>query len=469
MGNRTDSCLRSDRLLNQVRRTIKRYGMLSAGDRVLVAVSGGPDSVALLAALAKLAADYQVELIAAHYNHRLRGNESLRDQECAQDVARRLGLECVVDHATGLEGSANLEARARQRRYAFLTEIADRQRCTKIATGHTLDDQAETVLMRLLRGTGWDGLRGIRPIHSNRIIRPLIHCSRLQVLGFLRSCGLPFCEDSSNADRRFLRNRIRHEVIPVLRAINPKVVAHLAAAAEIIGGESGLLEERARAALDAGVSADGALACAALIDAPAELRGRIVRSWLCAQRGSLRRLTAAHVEAIGRLAFATRPNGRIDLPAGLAVVREYSRLRLCESAMRAETAARPLMPGAVLQLAGWQIRAEVAPAGTAGHTKPADLWSLLADADHIVLPLTVRTARRGDRMRPLGAGGRRKLQDIFVDRKVPLRTRHSIPVVESAGEILWVPGVARSEMALVTSRTFSTLRVVARPQGIAGA
>ena len=136
-------------------------------------------------------------------------------------------------------------------------EIADRQRCTKIATGHTLDDQAETVLMRLLRGTGWDGLRGIRPIHASRIIRPLIHCSRMQVLAFLQSCGLPFCQDSSNADRRFLRNRVRHEVIPVLRAINPNVVAHLASAAEIIGGESALLEERARAALACGLAPDG--------------------------------------------------------------------------------------------------------------------------------------------------------------------------------------------------------------------
>ena len=463
-----DSWLRGDRLLSQVRGTIKQYDMLSPGDRVLVAVSGGPDSVALLGALAKLAPEYPVELMAGHYNHRLRGGESWRDQQCAETVARQLGFECVVGHGTGLEGTANLEARARVRRYAFLTEIADRRHCTKIATGHTLDDQAETVIMRLLRGTGWDGLRGIRPIHASRIIRPLIHCSRMQVLAFLQSCGLPFCEDSSNANRRFLRNRVRHEVIPVLRAINPNVAAHLASAAEIIGGESALLEERARAALDCGLAPDGTLARAALTDAPPQLRGRIVRSWLCGQRGSLRRLTAAHVEAIGKLAFATRPNGRIDLPAGLAVVREYDRLCLCARTRRTETAARTLMPGAVVQLEGWQIRADLAPPDASGDARPADLWSLLADADRIVLPLTVRTARNGDRMRPLGLGGRRKLQDIFVDRKVPLRARHSIPVVESAGEILWVPGLARSELALVTSRTFSTLRLVARREGIAG-
>jgi tRNA(Ile)-lysidine synthase len=440
--------------------------MVVPGDRVLVAVSGGPDSVALLAALTSLSACLEIDVCAAHLNHHLRGEEAQRDQACAQSVAATLGVRCVVGDAVALDSRSNLEARAREQRYAFLARVAESEGCSKIATGHTMDDQAETLLMRLLRGTGWDGLACIQPVRAGRIVRPLIECSRQQVLAFLKANALPSCGDSSNDDRRMLRNRVRHDVLPLLRSINPNVVRTIASTVQILSGEAEMLDARVRSLCVVVPS----LPVAAIVDAPAALRGRLVRTWLRDQRGDLRRLTAAHIRAVIELALSERPSGQVQLPGGQHVVREYDcvRWRSKESRQVVEAPCE-LVPGSDVSLrSGWRIRALVEGCGRAT-PRPRDLWELAADADSVPRPLILRSARRGDRVRPLGMQGSRKLQDIFVDRKLPREQRWSLPVVEAAGEILWVPGVVRSCAALITSGTRSTLRLIAQKTGIAGA
>lgn len=499
-------------LLQRVRRTLLRYQMLAPGDRVLVAVSGGADSNALLGALAALAEELGVSVCAAHMNHGLRGDEALRDQQCAEGVARRLGVECIVARSDAVPPGANLEARARERRYAFLTRIAEGQSCTKIATGHTMDDQAETVLMRLLRGTGADGLAGIRPVRDGRVIRPLIECSRAEVLAFLRAADLPFCEDSSNRDRRFLRNRIRHEVMPLLQAIQPAVKRRLAMAAQFITDELALLRDWDAELLRSVARPDGSLPVRALfgerstiaetprvtsweiistyplpegegsfrtrhcdygeqrLGAAAASCTRLVRAWLRAQRGDLRGLTVAHFRAIARLAQGQRPNGEVILPRGQRVAREYDRLlfRAGELALAPEP-QRLLVPGSTVCLeSGWRIGAEMQPLHTASWRRPADLFEAVADAALVAGSLIVRTVRPGDRIRPLGLQGHRKLQDVLVDRKVPIRTRRTCPVVEVNGEVFWVPGIVRSSHALVTPSTRATLRLTAEEPTIAG-
>jgi tRNA(Ile)-lysidine synthase len=442
--------------------------MLARGDRVLVAVSGGPDSVALLAALVRLAEPCGIEIRAAHLNHQLRGAESRRDQACAETVARRLGVTCVAGSTT-LTNGPNLEARARAERYRFLEQVADAESCTKIATGHTLDDQAETVVMRVLRGTGWDGLAGIRAVRDERIVRPLIECSRDQVLAFLQAGALPFCEDSSNQDRRFLRNRVRHEVMPLLRSINPDVQRRLASVAEIAAVEARWLDDHVGALLVPALLEEGALAVSAVVALPPALRARMVRVWLRERRGDLRRLAAAHVRAVVQLAESERPNGAVRLPGGQLVVREYE--RMLWRGQETRHTAQPecvLVPGAAVCFeSGWRIRAEVVTKEQ-GWQRPGDLWALIADAEAITAPLVVRNARPGDRVQPLGLNGHRKLQDIFVDRKLPRGSRRCCPVVACNGEILWVPGVVRGSAALVTSGTRSALRLVAERTGIAG-
>ena len=424
--------------------------MLAAGDRVLVAVSGGPDSTAMLAALAALSPRAGVALHAAHLNHQLRGDESGRDQACAETVAAHLGVPCTVASAIALAGGPNLEARARAQRYAFLAQVAAAKGCTKVATGHTLDDQAETVLMRLLRGTGADGLMGIHAVREGHIIRPLIECTRQQVLAFLRNAGLPFCDDSSNQDRRFLRNRVRHEVLPLLQAINPDVRRHLATTAEIMTAEVRALDDLVEQMLAPLRLPDGALIIGALAGVPPALRARLLRAWLRTQRKDLRGLGAAHVTAVLAIAQGARPNARVRLPGGQLAVREYDRLYLrAEDGNAQPEAPQLLQPGATVCLAtGWRISAAMTPPHDAGSWQtPADLWSVIADADAVAGPVVVRTAQVGDRVRPLGLGGARKLQDIFVDRKLPLRSRRTCPVVECDGEILWVPGVVRGDRA----------------------
>jgi tRNA(Ile)-lysidine synthase len=451
-------------LLQRVRRTLLRHQMLGRGDRILVGVSGGPDSIALLGALAALAEELGVSVCAAHMNHGLRGDEALRDQRCAEDVARRLGIDCIVGQSGTLHPGANLEARAREQRYAFLTRIAAAQGCTKIATGHTLDDQAETVLMRLLRGTGADGLAGIRPVRDGRIIRPLIECSRAEVLAFLRAADLPFCEDSSNRDRRFLRNRIRHEVMPLLQSIQPAVKRRLAAAAQSVADEMELLRDYDAERLAAVARPDGALPAAAASGA------RFARAWLRAQRGDLHGLTLAHFRAIGRLAHGQRPNGQVLLPGGQRVVREYDLLVFRGRESAPEGAPRRLLvPGSMLCLeSGWRIGAEVRPLDGQSWRRPADLFEVFADAALVSGPLVVRTVHPGDRIRPLGMQGHRKLQDVLVDRKVPIRARRTCPVVELDGEVFWVPGVVRSSQALVRPNTRAALCLSAEKPAIAG-
>ncbi len=436
---------------------------------MLVALSGGADSVALLGALVALGDEYGVTLEAAHLNHRLRGEESQRDQAYAEAVALSLAVPCHVESCETLPPGPNLEARARAQRYAFLTRVATARGCTKIATGHTLDDQAETVLMRLLRGAGWDGLKGIHPIRDGRVLRPMIECSRQQVLAFLQTSGLRFCEDSSNQERRFLRNRVRHEVIPLLEGINPAVKHNLASAAKLLTEEGAWLDDRVQAILGPADSGDGSLAVATLLNAPPALQARVLRAWLRARRGDLRRLTAKHVSAIIDVAFGARPNGQVRLPGGQLVVREYDRLRLCQmETTAAPEPARVLTPGLMLCLStGWQISAEIVGAEEARGALPTSPFELLADAERLAGPLLVRTPRPGDRVRPLGLQGRRKLQDVFVDHKLALTARRSYPVVESNGQILWVPGVVRSDGALITPSTRAAVRVLARNAGIA--
>lgn len=303
--------------LGTVRRTIVRQGMLGRGDCVLAAVSGGPDSVALLAALAALAPRLGVTVRAAHLHHGIRGAEADRDAACAVAVAEQRGIACRVERLTDLRSGANFEARARARRYAFLRRVARDTGCNRIATGHTRDDQAETLLMRLVRGAGRRGLAGMAPSRDGWLIRPLLSCSRGDVLAFLAAQKLPWCEDSSNHDRHFLRNRVRHEVLPLLRLLNPSVDNALAATATVLATEDRWLD----AALGARVSPGPSLPVDALGGLPLALQVRVLRLWLDEQRGSLRGLGRVHLEDMVSLATGQRGCGVVPVPGGGAVER----------------------------------------------------------------------------------------------------------------------------------------------------
>ena len=242
-------------MLNQVRKTIETHSMLDQGDHLVVAVSGGPDSVALLQILARLTDEYRLRLTAAHLNHGLQGGRSGREEAFVRRLSAGMGIACIcktVDIGSLQRGKGrSLEEIGREERYRFLDETAEQCGAVKIAIGHHRDDQAETVLIHLLRGSGPEGLRGILPVRDGRIIRPLLDVGRAEILEFLRREGLPYMTDSSNVSPVFLRNRIRNELIPELTAnYNPRLVAGLCQTAGIIRREDDYLQGVVRRIID---------------------------------------------------------------------------------------------------------------------------------------------------------------------------------------------------------------------------
>lgn len=437
-------------LLDALRAAVQRYDLVALGDTVLVAVSGGADSVALLAALRELQGAFGIGLVAAHLNHGLRGAESVADCAFVERLAGELAVPLHVD--TAQVPSGNLEAEARRVRYAFLERAATALGATKIATAHTLDDQAETVLLRLLRGAGRRGLGGIRP-RRGRIIRPLIGCDRVQVRSFLVERGLDWRRDRSNFDVTYARACIRAGYLPALaREFNPRLARALARLADVLREEDALLDRLAATVPGAGEALDLAVLCA--LEAP--IARRVVRRWW-RRYGSGRRLGLAHVEAALALARREAGGGGVRVPGG-AVVREEKALRFRaapDAFGAAEAYAFALEPGAAVEVpGGWRLRLseEVVDEGP-----PPGVAVCVVDADRLRAPLSVRNRRRGDRVQPLGLGGHTTIKRLFIARGVPRALRVSYPLVLAGDEVLWVPGCARSERALVTAATRRTL------------
>ena len=443
-----------DRLIRKVTDTIVRHQLLRAGDHVLVAVSGGADSVALLGALDTLRERWSLRLTVWHLDHGLRALESARDREFVEQLAGQLGLAIIVERTRIVPGR-NLEARARDVRYRRLEAAARGAGCRRIAVGHTQTDQAETLLLRLLRGAGTRGLGGMAP-RRGAIIRPLLECSRDEVLQFLEAHGLGWVEDTSNRDERFTRNRVRHRLLPgLLGFAGPRLPELLARTATLLREDERFLQAVTRRRLGrAGGAPDLDLSLVRGL-APA-IRTRALRRWIGAARGSLRGIGWAHIELLERHLESTE-SGSIALPGGV--------VRYEAGALRWEvdtgTGVEPFshdvaIPGRVCRPdLGWELEVST-PAPWAG-ILPENAWAAVFDRDRLPPGLLVRSARPGDRMRPLGLRGRQKLQDLFVNAKVARSRRGTWPVLAGGSEVLWVPGVARSAMATVG---IATTRIV---------
>jgi tRNA(Ile)-lysidine synthase len=465
-------------LAARVLRTIGKHRLFPRGARVIVALSGGPDSVALLHLMRELEGRGELTLAGAvHFNHQIRGAEADEDEAFCRLLAADLGLPIEVGRADvpalAREQKRSLEDAARTARYAFFEQAADRLHADVIAVGHSLDDQAETFLLRLIRGAGPRGLAGIRP-RSGRVVRPMLEIARADLREYVSTRRLACREDASNADRSIARNRVRLELMPVLQAFSPRIADVLAREAAIAREDEDRLHEEAidLAGSIVLVSERGTeLDTAALGALPPALSSRVVREAL--QRTAPGRFFGSeHIERV--LELVSGPSDRprtLSLP-GLTAARTGDRIVFGAPAGPAfsNSCRFPLsIPGEVA-LAGWSVSAEALaalPAGTGCTPLRARGAIVAVAAGALSLPLAVRTRRRGDRFRPLGLGGRgRKLQDFLVDRKVARSERDSLPlVVDSDDRIVWVAGQAVAEDFRVTEPSQAVILLKVRRLG----
>jgi len=480
-------------LLPAVERYSETYQLLEPETKLVVGVSGGPDSVALLHILWRLSKTRGLMLHVAHLHHGIRGADADADADFVAALAERLDMRYTIEH-TNLPAIAErnklaLEEAARRARYAFLCRVAQQIGATHIAVGHNADDQAETVLMHLLRGAGPAGLRGMLPATPLRnyrmidvstqvaaelkLIRPLLSTSRADIEAYNAAQQLETRFDRSNLDTTFFRNRLRHEVLPYLAQINPGIAQRLRSLAEVIRADYELLREFTRVAWDTLLVQAHPDALAFNLDAwrqqPLAVRRAIVRRAVYKLCRSLRDVSFEHVEEAVRIAQDGDTGAQATLPHGLRLTVGYTTLTIGDEnalnlpvespwlAARDEIALP--VPGVLDLYAGWRV-----------HVRHATHWNLPAitdnvnpfvawmDADILGHNPVLRTRRRGDRFRPQGLAGKEvRLSDLFINTKVPQQWRDFVPLVEANGEILWVVGQRLSETALVRPETKSVV------------
>jgi tRNA(Ile)-lysidine synthase len=447
-------------LRDQVERTLRRHAMLAGGETVLVAVSGGADSVALLHLLLSLAADWRLRLHVLHVDHRLRP-DSGRDADFVRALGTRLGVPVDVAAVT-VDPRASLEAAARTARYAALEGRATSLGAHRIAVGHTADDQAETVLMRLVQGAGVRGLAGIAPVRG-RIIRPLIELRRAALEAELRRAELPWVDDPTNRDPKFLRNRIRHELLPLLSdAYQPEIVGALARVASLARDTIATLDGVARAELERlGAFGDGAvtLPLDLLRALPRQLAAEVLRQ-AAGRLGSRAPLRAWAHRGLAR-ALAVPPPRRPFRLGGVIVEVSGSRARLAVRPL-ARLAERAVSVPGRTELPEIDRVLEARLVGADAYEIPREASRVAFDADELAGPFVVRSRRPGERFVPFG-GAERRLKTLLIDAKVPRWDRDRVPVLEAGGAIVWVAGLRRGAAARVTARTRCVLELALVP------
>ena len=440
-------------MLKTVEDFIRAQGLIPPGSTVLCAVSGGADSIAMLHVLYRLRTRLGFTLAAAHYNHRLRGEESDRDQRF---VAQFVELCCGEQRLTGgsalpavrlYTGSGDVAARARARgtgieetardmRYAFLQKAAEEAGAGLIATAHTANDNVETILFHLARGTGLRGLGGIPPRRDN-IVRPLLTATRQQVEDYLRRHCLPHMEDSSNASDEYTRNRIRHQVLPVLEDIAPGFAVRLADTAALLREDEAALTGQARALADTADEQDGGLSAdaAVIAAAPDPIASRCLRLLLGRLWGGDQNCSAAHLNALLRLCRGTDPSGEVYLPHGTNARRSYGRLLLVPRLGPVPLEAGPLPLPGTLDCGPWHITC----AREDYRGQPQGPWDFWLDRE-AAPALDVRPRRTGDRLTPPGRLGK-TVKKWMIEEKLPRFQREVLPVFDCQGRTAAVAGL----------------------------
>ncbi len=464
-------------LLTKVKETIRKYSMLSPGDRVLVAVSGGPDSVCLLSVLHALAKDRDLSLHVAHLDHMFRGKESADEARFVAGLAKKLGIPATIGQvdvpAFCRERGLSAQAGAREVRYGFLLRTADKTGSSRVATGHTADDQAETFVMRLLRGAGVSGLSAIPPVRD-AIIRPLIEITREEVLEHLKETGFAFVTDPSNMKPLYTRNRIRIELMPVLKRFNPRIVEMLAAEAGLLRDEDEAIDRHCVLLANSILvrkKNELFIKRNAFNTLPPAFRRRLLKKALDLAEVKSSGLSLDQIDETIAFMASARTGRTMDLPHGLTLGREYDSFFMRLKSEPRELCVQLTVPGlTAIPEFGFEIET-----GVRDRTQGADeefeeppssdnyVWQARFDYDKIGPLLTLRNRRTGDWFCPTGMGGNsKKIQDYFVDEKVPRGKRDTVPLLCSDKNLMWVVGMRTDERFLPNEGTKRILTITVR-------
>lgn len=487
-----------DPLISRVATYIQRYALLEPCAGVVVGVSGGADSLCLLHLLLQVAPQMELRLHVAHLNHTLRGDESDADASCVETLAQTWGVPCTVERANvkalAVRRRLSIEEAARQARYAFLARTAQRIGARHIAVAHHADDQAETVLMHFLRGSGVAGLRGMLPrmllfdyrALSERaevagaemiLVRPLLGVRRAEIEAYCARHALLPRTDRSNTDTTFHRNRLRHELLPILRQINPAIDEVLVHTADVMAGDFEILAEATQSALRR-VLVDGGHEpgspgvevrywLAEWRRLPVGLQRATVRAAVARLRSNLRNINWEHIDAAVRIGREGKTGDSATIAAGLTLTVGYDVLRIGPEDV-AQPGPGPQVQEPILLSApgvtdigrGWQVRAEFLSAAEVAqaYASNADPWTAYLDADVVGPQLTLRPRQPGDRFHPLGLGGHStRLNEFMINAKVPAAARAAWPLLVGAAGIAWLCGLrvdARSAIGPTTQRVW---------------
>ncbi len=444
-------------LLEKVKKTIQDHGLFHKEDKILIAYSGGVDSTALIHLLLELQKEWPLELFLGHFNHKLRQSAE-EDERFVRDTARKLSLPLFVGRgdvrARAKALRQNIEETGRQLRYEFLNQKAAEAGGAMIATGHTLTDQAETLLMRLMRGSGLRGLAGIYPVVDERLVRPLLEVEREEVEAYLKQRKIAFRIDESNFDRHFLRNRVRLELLPYIREnFEPAIVRQLGRMASIIREEDILLEEMAREKAKGAVKKKShivSLAHLSLSSAPRALARRVVRNFISELRGSLRRISFEDVESILNL----DEGKEYSLKEDVVLRREANQIILKKKTAPVQYEYEWEGKGILeLQEIGLKFKGKKITRENVPGLRSDDRTRAFLDFEKLRFPLVVRSRREGDRYRPFGAPGRKKVKEIFRSKGIPLSERERHPVFLSGNDIVWILGLPVSDKFKIEKET----------------
>ncbi|WP_110930506.1 tRNA lysidine(34) synthetase TilS [Paenibacillus bouchesdurhonensis] len=469
-------------LVERVRRIGEEHRLWSPGDCIVVAVSGGPDSVALLYIMHAIAKrmGQGLSLVCAHINHGFRPEESLEEAEFVQGLAGQLDLPFELGNldipSYMKQSGKGTQLAAREKRYEFLRAVAEKYGAASIALAHHADDQAETVMMRILRGSGSSGLAGMRMKRREgniNLIRPLLRIYKAEILQACQDSGIPYRIDSSNLQNKYARNAIRLDVLPFLGHYNGQLAESLNRIADTLGEEDDYMQQvtdQVYRELVVSKGEDLAFEIGPFTSLHAALQRRLIKLILNYLPCGMEEIDFVKIERVRQGAMQNAPTTwSLDLGGGLQCVREYDTIRFIPNAAEGKDGLRytyrvDSVPAEVaIQGLGTNLLFTQNAAGQdAARTMANGNDRAVFDADKLVYPLTVRSRQPGDTMKVMGLNGTKKVKDIFIDEKIPPSLRSRIPVVaDGLGRILWIPGIRRSSIAAVGQHTSSVVLMTA--------